>query len=30
VELTEREYFQFRKAFPGVATPPDRPRLAAQ
>ncbi len=30
VELTEREYFQFRKAFPGVAPPPDRPRLAAQ
>ena len=30
VELTEREYFQFRKEFPGVAAPPDRPRLAAQ
>jgi GTP-binding protein HflX len=30
VELTEREYFQFRKEFPSVAAPPDRPRLAAQ
>ncbi len=30
VELTEREYFQFRKEFPDVAAPPDRPRLAAQ
>ncbi len=30
VELTEREYFQFRKEFPGIPTPPDRPRLAAQ
>ena len=30
VELTEREYFQFRKEFPGVPAPPDRPRLAAQ
>jgi GTP-binding protein HflX len=30
VDLTEREYFQFRKAFPGVPTPPERPRLAAQ
>ena len=30
VEMTEREYFQFRKEFPGIPTPPDRPRLAAQ
>lgn len=30
VELTEREWFQFRKEFPDVALPPDRPRLAAQ
>ena len=30
VELTEREYFQFRKEFPNVPAPPERPRLAAQ
>jgi GTP-binding protein HflX len=30
VELTEREYFQFRKEFPDLPAPPERPRLAAQ
>jgi GTPase len=30
VEMTEREYFQFRKEFPHIPPPPDRPRLAAQ
>ena len=30
VNMTEREYFQFRKEFPDVPAPPDRPRLAAQ
>ena len=30
VDMTEREYFQFRKEFPDVPVPPERPRLAAQ